>query len=101
MYIRLFLLFVVLGVGTAEEAMNRVPLQQQQSCGPWELKERLGTGGFGNVTRWQNKVHNPHNFKKIFSLYHLCGKICFFLLFVALIGHHGRLAESSTKKEYD
>ncbi|XP_044232061.1 inhibitor of nuclear factor kappa-B kinase subunit beta [Thunnus albacares] len=35
--------------------MNRVPLKQQQSCGPWELKERLGTGGFGNVTRWQNK----------------------------------------------
>uniref|UniRef100_A0A669C9W8 IkappaB kinase n=1 Tax=Oreochromis niloticus TaxID=8128 RepID=A0A669C9W8_ORENI len=35
--------------------MNRVPLQQPQSCGPWELKERLGTGGFGNVTRWQNK----------------------------------------------
>ncbi|XP_061674576.1 inhibitor of nuclear factor kappa-B kinase subunit beta-like [Syngnathoides biaculeatus] len=35
--------------------MNRVPLHQPQSCGPWELKERLGTGGFGNVTRWQNK----------------------------------------------
>uniref|UniRef100_A0A8C8ETC0 IkappaB kinase n=1 Tax=Oncorhynchus tshawytscha TaxID=74940 RepID=A0A8C8ETC0_ONCTS len=35
--------------------MSRVPLQQQQSCGSWELKERLGTGGFGNVTRWQNK----------------------------------------------
>ncbi|XP_034026607.1 inhibitor of nuclear factor kappa-B kinase subunit beta [Thalassophryne amazonica] len=35
--------------------MNRLPLQQQQSCGPWELKERLGNGGFGNVTRWQNK----------------------------------------------
>ncbi|XP_023139240.1 inhibitor of nuclear factor kappa-B kinase subunit beta [Amphiprion ocellaris] len=35
--------------------MKRVPLQQPQSCGPWELKERLGTGGFGNVTRWQNK----------------------------------------------
>ncbi|XP_073323023.1 inhibitor of nuclear factor kappa-B kinase subunit beta [Pagrus major] len=35
--------------------MNRVPPQQQQSCGPWEMKERLGTGGFGNVTRWQNK----------------------------------------------
>uniref|UniRef100_A0A8D3A0Z4 IkappaB kinase n=1 Tax=Scophthalmus maximus TaxID=52904 RepID=A0A8D3A0Z4_SCOMX len=28
---------------------------QPQSCGSWELKERLGTGGFGNVTRWQNK----------------------------------------------
>ncbi|KAM3610329.1 uncharacterized protein V6R79_002324 [Siganus canaliculatus] len=35
--------------------MNRVPLQQPQACGSWELKERLGTGGFGNVTRWQNK----------------------------------------------
>ncbi|XP_041856312.1 inhibitor of nuclear factor kappa-B kinase subunit beta [Melanotaenia boesemani] len=35
--------------------MKRVPLQQPQKCGPWELKERLGTGGFGNVTRWQNK----------------------------------------------
>uniref|UniRef100_A0A3Q3WPA1 IkappaB kinase n=1 Tax=Mola mola TaxID=94237 RepID=A0A3Q3WPA1_MOLML len=35
--------------------MNRVPLQQPQSCGLWELRERLGTGGFGNVTRWQNK----------------------------------------------
>lgn len=43
--------------GPAEEAMNRVPLQQQQKCGPWEQKERLGTGGFGNVTRWQNKVY--------------------------------------------
>uniref|UniRef100_A0A6Q2WWF8 IkappaB kinase n=1 Tax=Esox lucius TaxID=8010 RepID=A0A6Q2WWF8_ESOLU len=35
--------------------MSRLPLQQQQSCGSWELKERLGTGGFGNVTRWQDK----------------------------------------------
>ncbi|KAK3566086.1 hypothetical protein QTP86_025538 [Hemibagrus guttatus] len=35
--------------------MNRAPPMQPQNCGPWELKERLGTGGFGNVTRWQNK----------------------------------------------
>ncbi|XP_072564804.1 inhibitor of nuclear factor kappa-B kinase subunit beta-like, partial [Paramormyrops kingsleyae] len=35
--------------------MNRVPPLQPQVCGPWELKERLGTGGFGFVTRWQNK----------------------------------------------
>lgn len=35
--------------------MNRIPLQQPLTCGPWELKERLGTGGFGNVTKWQNK----------------------------------------------
>uniref|UniRef100_A0A4W4E0L2 IkappaB kinase n=1 Tax=Electrophorus electricus TaxID=8005 RepID=A0A4W4E0L2_ELEEL len=35
--------------------MSRAPPMQPQNCGPWELKERLGTGGFGNVTRWQNK----------------------------------------------
>ncbi|XP_060736928.1 inhibitor of nuclear factor kappa-B kinase subunit beta isoform X1 [Tachysurus vachellii] len=35
--------------------MNRAPPMHSQNCGPWELKERLGTGGFGNVTRWQNK----------------------------------------------
>ncbi|XP_054467173.1 inhibitor of nuclear factor kappa-B kinase subunit beta [Anoplopoma fimbria] len=38
--------------------MNRG--MQQQSCGSWELKERLGTGGFGNVTRWQNKDTEEH-----------------------------------------
>ncbi|KAK6468529.1 inhibitor of nuclear factor kappa-B kinase subunit beta [Huso huso] len=35
--------------------MSRPPSQQIQTCGPWEMKERLGTGGFGNVMRWQNK----------------------------------------------
>uniref|UniRef100_A0AAR2K4Y8 IkappaB kinase n=1 Tax=Pygocentrus nattereri TaxID=42514 RepID=A0AAR2K4Y8_PYGNA len=35
--------------------MSRALPMQPQNCGPWELKERLGTGGFGNVTRWQNK----------------------------------------------
>ncbi|XP_062854924.1 inhibitor of nuclear factor kappa-B kinase subunit beta isoform X2 [Trichomycterus rosablanca] len=35
--------------------MSRPAPMQPQSCGPWELRERLGTGGFGNVTRWQNK----------------------------------------------
>uniref|UniRef100_A0A7N5ZVF0 IkappaB kinase n=2 Tax=Anabas testudineus TaxID=64144 RepID=A0A7N5ZVF0_ANATE len=40
---------------TNNTIMNPVHLQQVQSCGHWELKERLGTGGFGNVTRWQNK----------------------------------------------
>ncbi|XP_067401692.1 inhibitor of nuclear factor kappa-B kinase subunit beta [Emydura macquarii macquarii] len=34
--------------------MSRPPLQMQ-SCGPWEMKERLGTGGFGNVLRWHNQ----------------------------------------------
>ncbi|KAL7981334.1 hypothetical protein Chor_002230 [Crotalus horridus] len=31
------------------------PLQPLSSCGPWEMRERLGTGGFGNVIRWQHK----------------------------------------------
>ncbi|XP_066495327.1 inhibitor of nuclear factor kappa-B kinase subunit beta [Tiliqua scincoides] len=31
------------------------PLQSLSSCGPWEMKERLGTGGFGNVIRWHNR----------------------------------------------
>ncbi|XP_076126461.1 inhibitor of nuclear factor kappa-B kinase subunit beta isoform X2 [Alosa pseudoharengus] len=35
--------------------MSRGPTLQPQIYGVWELKERLGTGGFGNVTRWQNK----------------------------------------------
>ncbi|XP_039624220.1 inhibitor of nuclear factor kappa-B kinase subunit beta [Polypterus senegalus] len=35
--------------------MSRPPSQQIQVCGSWEMKERLGTGGFGNVMRWQNK----------------------------------------------
>ncbi|NWI19678.1 IKKB kinase, partial [Crypturellus soui] len=36
--------------------MSRPAALQPQSCGPWEMKERLGTGGFGNVIRWHNKV---------------------------------------------
>uniref|UniRef100_A0A8C6X3I2 Uncharacterized protein n=1 Tax=Naja naja TaxID=35670 RepID=A0A8C6X3I2_NAJNA len=35
------------------------PLQPLSSCGPWEMRERLGTGGFGNVLRWQHKVSGP------------------------------------------
>uniref|UniRef100_A0A4W3GIU9 Uncharacterized protein n=1 Tax=Callorhinchus milii TaxID=7868 RepID=A0A4W3GIU9_CALMI len=32
--------------------MSRPHTMQNQTCGPWEMKERLGTGGFGNVIRW-------------------------------------------------
>ncbi|XP_029459565.1 inhibitor of nuclear factor kappa-B kinase subunit beta [Rhinatrema bivittatum] len=41
-----------------QEASGRMswpPSLQTQICGPWEMKERLGTGGFGNVIRWQSK----------------------------------------------
>ncbi|KAL2092544.1 hypothetical protein ACEWY4_012342 [Coilia grayii] len=37
------------------EEMSRGTPLHPMLCGAWELKERLGTGGFGNVTRWQNK----------------------------------------------
>ncbi|XP_069773647.1 inhibitor of nuclear factor kappa-B kinase subunit beta [Narcine bancroftii] len=35
--------------------MSRPPSSQNLTCGAWEMKERLGTGGFGNVNRWNNK----------------------------------------------
>ncbi|KAJ7423360.1 inhibitor of nuclear factor kappa-B kinase subunit beta isoform X3 [Willisornis vidua] len=35
--------------------MSRPCALQGLSCGPWEMRERLGTGGFGNVVRWHNK----------------------------------------------
>lgn len=25
-------------------------------CGPWEMRDRLGTGGFGNVCLYQHQV---------------------------------------------
>ncbi|XP_068128388.1 inhibitor of nuclear factor kappa-B kinase subunit beta [Hyperolius riggenbachi] len=31
------------------------PPTHTQSCGPWDMKERLGTGGFGYVLRWHNR----------------------------------------------
>ncbi|NXS17656.1 IKKB kinase, partial [Mystacornis crossleyi] len=39
----------------AGPAMSRPPALQALTCGPWEMRERLGTGGFGNVIRWHNK----------------------------------------------
>ncbi|KAM9068214.1 inhibitor of nuclear factor kappa-B kinase subunit beta isoform X1 [Sarcophilus harrisii] len=35
--------------------MSWPPSLQIQTCGSWEMKERLGTGGFGNVIRWHNE----------------------------------------------
>ncbi|XP_064418569.1 inhibitor of nuclear factor kappa-B kinase subunit alpha isoform X2 [Latimeria chalumnae] len=35
--------------------MEKPPFRQLQVCGSWEMKERLGTGGFGNVYMYQNK----------------------------------------------
>uniref|UniRef100_A0A8C3LWC5 IkappaB kinase n=1 Tax=Chrysolophus pictus TaxID=9089 RepID=A0A8C3LWC5_CHRPC len=34
--------------------MSRPPALQAQTCGPWEMKERLGTGGLGNGIPWDN-----------------------------------------------
>uniref|UniRef100_A0A8C5Q3M2 Inhibitor of nuclear factor kappa-B kinase subunit alpha n=1 Tax=Leptobrachium leishanense TaxID=445787 RepID=A0A8C5Q3M2_9ANUR len=35
--------------------MDRPPIQHGTVCGPWEMKDRLGTGGFGNVCLYQNR----------------------------------------------
>ncbi|XP_008822456.1 inhibitor of nuclear factor kappa-B kinase subunit beta isoform X4 [Nannospalax galili] len=35
--------------------MSWSPSLPTQTCGAWEMKERLGTGGFGNVIRWHNR----------------------------------------------
>ncbi|XP_015361695.1 inhibitor of nuclear factor kappa-B kinase subunit beta isoform X2 [Marmota marmota marmota] len=35
--------------------MSWSPSLPTQTCGAWEMKERLGTGGFGNVIRWHNQ----------------------------------------------
>ncbi|XP_077106893.1 inhibitor of nuclear factor kappa-B kinase subunit alpha isoform X1 [Ranitomeya variabilis] len=35
--------------------MERPPIQQGTVCGPWDMKDRLGTGGFGNVCLYQNR----------------------------------------------
>ncbi|XP_023406841.2 inhibitor of nuclear factor kappa-B kinase subunit beta isoform X4 [Loxodonta africana] len=38
--------------------MSWSPSLATQTCGPWEMKERLGTGAFGNVIRWHNQYLN-------------------------------------------
>ncbi|KAG2463294.1 ERLN1 protein, partial [Polypterus senegalus] len=44
------------------KTMDKPPFRQIQSCGKWEMKDRLGTGGFGNVYLYQNELLNkPEN----------------------------------------
>ncbi|KAG8008775.1 Inhibitor of nuclear factor kappa-B kinase subunit alpha, partial [Nibea albiflora] len=38
--------------------MEKPPFRQNQNCGDWELKERLGMGGFGNVYLYQHHETN-------------------------------------------
>ena len=35
-------------------------LKQTHVCGPWEMKERLGTGGFGDVYMYQHQVSHEY-----------------------------------------
>lgn len=36
--------------------MEKPPFRQNQNCGEWELKERLGMGGFAHVYLYQHHV---------------------------------------------
>ncbi|XP_034413896.1 inhibitor of nuclear factor kappa-B kinase subunit alpha-like [Cyclopterus lumpus] len=38
--------------------MEKPPFRQNQNCGDWELKERLGMGGFGHVYLYQHHDTN-------------------------------------------
>ncbi|CAG03014.1 unnamed protein product [Tetraodon nigroviridis] len=38
--------------------MEKPPFRQNQNCGDWELKERLGMGGFGHVYLYQHRETN-------------------------------------------
>lgn len=44
--------------GGAERAPGGAALRGQPAggCGPWEMRDRLGTGGFGNVCLYQHQV---------------------------------------------
>ncbi|KAI2549831.1 IKBKB isoform 26 [Pan troglodytes] len=44
--------------------MSWSPSLTTQTCGAWEMKERLGTGGFGNVIRWHNQPLRLDTFMK-------------------------------------
>lgn len=42
--------------------MEKPPFRQNQNCGDWELKERLGMGGFAHVYLYQHHVSlEPYN----------------------------------------
>lgn len=40
----------------AVTTMDKPPFRQNQNCGDWELKERLGLGGFAHVYLYQHRV---------------------------------------------
>lgn len=40
--------------------MEKPPFRQNQNCGDWELKERLGMGGFAHVYLYQHRVSLEH-----------------------------------------
>lgn len=39
--------------------MERSALKEGQLCGSWEMKKKLGMGGFGNVFLYQHLVSHP------------------------------------------
>lgn len=40
-------------------AMEKPPFRQNVNCGDWEMKERLGMGGFAHVYLYQHCVSVP------------------------------------------
>lgn len=50
--------------------MERTALKEGQLCGSWEMKKKLGMGGFGNVFFYQHLVSTPNHVEAI-KAYHL------------------------------
>lgn len=50
--------------------MERAALKQSQLCGSWEMKERLGMGGFGHVYLYQHLVSSSDHLKAIKTCQH-------------------------------
>lgn len=44
----------------AVTTMEKPPFRQNQNCGDWELKEKLGVGGFAHVYLYQHRVSLEH-----------------------------------------
>lgn len=55
--------------------MERTALKEGQLCGSWEMKKKLGMGGFGNVFFYQHLVSTPNHVKAI-NAHHLHQSVC-------------------------
>lgn len=64
--------------------MEKPPFRQNQVCGSWLMKERLGTGGFGHVYLYQNQVLWFFYLYYLYCRWEACCLFCCYL-FILLV----------------